>query len=94
MTPYEFSPSDNAVLAKLSRRVVVMSVLIFLGGVGSMVNYALGGRSIWVLVEGLAFVAMAIAFVLPSGNFRRIATTTGKDIHELTTAFREMDRAW
>ncbi|MHA2253114.1 MAG: hypothetical protein ACXAD7_22315 [Candidatus Kariarchaeaceae archaeon] len=43
------------------------------------------------LLQAILFIVMGVIFFQPADNFRRIATTEGRDITELMTGFRELN---
>ncbi|MBC8332761.1 MAG: hypothetical protein H8E28_12325 [Anaerolineae bacterium] len=94
MSEYEFTPQDDKIFKTLSRNMVILAALILLGGIATIVQFAVDSPQITTLANGVAYCAMAIAFFLPTDNFRRISSTQGSDITELMTALREMDKGW
>ena len=93
MSTYEFSPEDNKTFSSLARWLILVGILIFVGGIGSFVQY-LVARHIFALIEGFIFCVMGIVFFLPAVNLRRIAASSGKDIPELMQAFAKMNTGW
>ncbi len=94
MSEYEFSQEDNNIFAGLSRWMTIMAVLIGVGGIATLVQYMAGDRRWTVLVHGIMYLVLAIVFYLPVDNFKKIVSSEGKDITELMTSFKEMDKGW
>lgn len=90
---YEFTSEQNLVLATLSRRLVIVSVLVFLLSAYGFAMFLLHG-GVFSLVEAIIGVVMAVTFFMPADNFRRITTTQGRDITELMRAFTELSKGW
>ncbi len=94
MSEYEFTPQDDKVFKKLSRNMIILAVLIMLGGIATIIQFVVDSPRITTLANGLAYCAMAVAFFLPTDNFRRISSTQGSDIKELMIALKEIDKGW
>jgi hypothetical protein len=99
---YEFSKEENKVFASLSRWMIILAIVIIIGGIATILSFVLDVISVPVmslalivtLVSGIMYCIMGLTFYFPTDNFKRIVTTKGKDITELMTAFREVDRGW
>ncbi len=99
---YEFSKAENKVFASLSTWMIILAIVIIIGGIATIASFALDFISIpmftfalmLTLVSGIMYIIMGLTFYFPTDNFKRIVTTKGKDITELMTAFREVDRGW
>ncbi len=96
---YEFSKEENKVFASLSTWMIILAIVIIIGGIATIASFildlpAFGFAQILTLVSGIMYCIMGLTFYFPTDNFKRIVTTKGKDITELMTAFREVDRGW
>ncbi|MFX0101002.1 MAG: hypothetical protein ACFFCS_15610 [Candidatus Hodarchaeota archaeon] len=94
MTEYEFSEEYNKIFSKLSQRMLMLGIVIAAGGVATMVNFMLDVSKILALIDGILYVLMAISFILPIDNFKKIVKTKGSDIKELMQAMKELDKGW
>src|SRR4051812_35865215 len=97
MESFEFTPDQNNVLASLARRLTFVGMLIILTGVGRVVLTLVRGQGeglsltvIILLLISLVNIVIGVILWRPSDNFRRIATTEGRDIPELMTALNEL----
>lgn len=99
---YEFSKAENEVFSSLSRWMIILALVIIGGGIATIISFVADFifSPIFTLAYGLTIISgimyciMGLTFYFPTDNFKRIVTTKGKDITELMTAFREVDRGW
>ncbi len=91
---YEFTEEENLVFTSLSRNMIILAIVIFTGGVATILQFALGDLRVLLIIDGILYCIMALTFYFPTDNFKRIVTTEGKDIPELMTAFNELDKGW
>ena len=96
---YEFSKEENKVFASLSTWMIILAIVIIIGGIATIVSFILDlpaftFAQILTLTSGIMYIIMGLTFYFPTDNFKRIVTTKGKDITELMTAFKELDRGW
>ena len=94
MEEHEFTEEENSEFAGLIRNIKIMAVLMAAAGVSNLVQSTTSGNFYFSIAEGIAFLAMAVVFYLPTGNFRRIIETEGKDITELMGGFDKMRKGW
>jgi hypothetical protein len=107
MSEYEFSDTQNELFEKLANALqrfalifgiwsamfVVMALLDMImpsldnisGGIQSYIGPVVS------IVIGIACVIIAVMFMKPVQNFRRITTTSGTDISELLEALRSLN---
>lgn len=97
MSSYEFSEQQNKTMVSLATRLTAFGILIIINGLLRVVvtfarQQAEGGTLavLVVLVIALFNIAIGVMIWHPADNFKRIATTQGKDIHELMTGLKEL----
>ncbi|MHA2251725.1 MAG: hypothetical protein ACXAD7_15280 [Candidatus Kariarchaeaceae archaeon] len=93
---YEFSEEDGILIKKVGNKAIIQSVLLAVGGIIAIIIDFINPDDnksivvIWLVVQGLIQVIIGVLFFRPSDNFKRVATTEGKDIHELITGIKEL----
>ncbi|MEM7116287.1 MAG: hypothetical protein AAF614_27885 [Chloroflexota bacterium] len=94
---YEFNEKQNDIIKGVGIRFRIIGVLLMLLGVSALITGLIGlvgGESAladWALVFLSAVqIVSGVLFYRPTDNFLRIASTSGNDIPELITAFREL----
>ncbi len=73
---------------------VLLSIVVFLGGVATVIQWLLEPSKILLLANGLMYIVLAVTIYLPVDNLKRIVQTEGSDIKELMVAFNELDKGW
>ena len=101
MAEYEFTNEENTTfdsLASALRRFALTfatwaGLLVLMGLAGFT-----GGRSAYgniaMIVVGGATIVLALMFLKPVGNFKRITTTQGQDVSELLGALDELNKSF
>lgn len=94
---YEFNEEQNDIIKGVGIRFRIIGILLILLGISALLTGIIGlfsGQSSladWALVFLSAVqVVSGVLFYRPTDNFLRIASTSGNDIPELITAFREL----
>ncbi|MFW9998028.1 MAG: hypothetical protein ACFFD4_38655 [Candidatus Odinarchaeota archaeon] len=93
MSGYEFTKEQDAVINSLNKRMLLSALVIFIGGVATLVEFMVDLR-ILLLVNGVLYCVMAVTFILPTDNLRKIVKTEGSDIKELMQAMNELGKGW
>ena len=95
---YEFTESQNQKFRQLTRSMRRIVVLLTLVGGNALFQYYFdvveGRRNITLLLEGLAYLLFSFMVYLPIARFKKIFTTSGRDIEELMGAFKVMSQNW
>ncbi len=98
MAEYEFTEEQNRVISALAKWLWWLAIVVFLGGVATVIQWfldlsaILSLTSILLLANGLMYIVLAVTAYLPVDNLKRIVQTEGSDIKELMTAFNELDK--
>lgn len=95
---YEFTEAQNQKFKQLTQNMRRVAVLLMLVGINALFQYYFdideGKRNITLLLEGLAYLLFSFMVYLPIPRFKKIFTTSGRDIEELMAAFKVMSRNW
>jgi hypothetical protein len=95
---YEFSEAQNQKFRKLTRSMNRVVILLFLVGLNALIQYYFDvveyQRNLTLLLEGLAYLLFSVMVYLPISRFKKIFTTSGRDVEELMGAFNVMSRDW
>lgn len=85
---YEFSPSQNEVIASLASYMKIVGIVSFIGGVLLIVSGAvqIGKGGVAALIQGVLALVIGGLTVHASREFRQIVDTQGSDIGHLMTA--------
>ncbi len=94
MAEYEFTEEQNRIFTALSKWMLLLAIVVFLGGVATVVQWLLDPPAILLLANGLMYIVLAVTIYLPVDNIKRIVETEGSDIKELMIAFNELDKGW
>ena len=92
---YEFSDEEAENMWVLGNKISIVGLLMVFGGIIGSVNAIRELdeddqlRAIILLFEFLFLVAIGVVLLRPSDNFKRIATSEGKDISELMKGIKE-----
>jgi hypothetical protein len=95
---YEFNEEEEGVFKSLSNNMTIVVLLIGAAGIATIIIFAVGPllpftlNQLLLLIEGILYCVMAVAFYFPIDNFKRIVTTKGRDIDELMTGLKEFDK--
>ncbi|MEM7118063.1 MAG: hypothetical protein AAF614_36875 [Chloroflexota bacterium] len=98
MSQYEFSEEQNVIIRSLTKWMGIFGGVWIITAAGTLLIPAIwfiiqDGFSLTLVTEvliGIVVLFIALAFLLPLDNFRRIVNTSGNDIDELMTALDEM----
>ncbi len=90
---YEFNEEQNAAFTLLTKRMSWLAIVITLGGVATIIQYIVD-EEIELFIAGVLYLIMALSFYFPVDNFKRIVSTEGSDIKELSRAFLELKNGW
>ena len=101
MAEYEFTNEENKTFDSLANALRRFA-LTFATWAGLLVLMGLagftGGRSAYgniaMIVVGGATIVLALMFLKPVGNFKRITTTQGQDVSELLGALDELNKSF
>ncbi|OLS27358.1 MAG: hypothetical protein HeimC2_11950 [Candidatus Heimdallarchaeota archaeon LC_2] len=92
---YEFKDEEAENMWVLGNKVAVVGLLMIFGGIIGFINSTRGfddvdnTRSIIFSIQFVFLIVIGIILFRPSDNFKRIATSEGKDITELMEAIDE-----
>lgn len=92
---YEFSSEDNELFTVFSQKIVIIGILTTASGFFFMLygffsfDDVDGMKGTALIIEGLLFMGIGIAFIRPNDNFKKIATTENSDINQLMTGLNE-----
>lgn len=93
---YEFNEEEAENMWVLGNKVAIVGLLMIFGGVIGFVNSARGFddvdnmRSIVFAFQFVFLIVIGIVLFRPSDNFKRVATSEGKDIPELMEGIEEL----
>lgn len=92
---YEFGPAENKTIDGVGMRGLLIGILLILIAVASITRtLALVDSDIVLstltMIQDIVLILIAIAFLLPFLNFRKIAKTESKDINEFMDGIRKM----
>ena len=92
---YEFSDEEAENMWVLGNKISIVGLLMVFGGIIGSVNAIRELdeddrlRAIILLFEFLFLIIIGVVLLRPSDNFKRIATSEGKDISELMEGVKE-----
>jgi hypothetical protein len=97
MSQYEFTADENRLIAQVGTKLRHISILFLaLGALQLAQSFMLGdplGR--WIsLGASLLLFGLGWLFYRPLDNLHRILTTSGKDIHEVVAAIKDLRAAY
>ena len=92
---YEFSDEEAESMWVLGNKISIVGLLMVFGGIIGSVNAIReldeddNIRAIILLFEFLFLIVIGVILLRPSDNFKRIATSEGKDVSELMQGIDE-----
>ncbi len=96
MSEYEFDENQEKAIKNVATRCIVQAVLLALGGIMGILTelVLLANRelilAIVLMAQASLQIFMGIFFFRPADNFRRIASTEGRDISELMIGLNDL----
>jgi hypothetical protein len=91
---YEFDTTQNAIIAGLASRLLLIGVICFLVGFGVLfMSFMRTGNLVSMVVSGLAIAFGALA-IYAAQAFRKITTTQTRDIDHLVEALQTLNRVY
>ena len=94
---YEFNDEEAENMWVLGNKVAVVGLLMVFGGIIGFINSTRGfddednTRPIIFSIQFVFLIVIGVILFRPSDNFKRIATSEGKDIAELMEAIEEFN---
>ena len=90
---YEFTEKENTIFMNLSNYMTMASILFLINGFMAGIHFFRNGQ-VFFLLFAISMIILSITFYIPTDNFKRIVTTTGRDIGELLEGFTEINSGW
>lgn len=97
---YEFSETDTNLIARVSNKFLIASILLLLGGFFGIVIAFIHRNEVdsWIFIlwnlEALTQIGAAYYLLKPMNNFKRLATIQGHDIEELMNGIKTMSKSF
>ena len=92
---YEFDPAEDKIINGVGIRGLLIGIILILIAVVNTIKISITSESINILfiltiIQNIILIMIAIAFILPFSDYRKLAKTKGKDIKEFMEGIQKM----